>query len=582
MKTNTIIEQGFRQVLALLFCSLALFADAQKRNSAESDKLKDGIIIRSSHRYVCPPNTDCSAKDSAFIEEYGSHTSTVYIRGEQLRLEENCDRWDHLDHCTTIYPGRSDENYFSCYDAKYLDYYIARDSTQDHILFYEDEWRGPRFEELPDTATISGFFCKTGILREGHRNWLIHYTDELPEISSPHYLKFKDRLGFRPNQKVPHFIVQRMEFPEIYTEYYSLSEVETVLSVEYLPLHDSLFAAPKNYLQFSDWQAAEEEHMTRWKADVAQQLVSNPISEEEKHALYGHWVYEDEWGIHYLNIAKNPNPVLFGDTLFVKDFMFRKRERSSGTIGNWKCEMIGRTLFHEFGRSWDFSWNTDELKFNQEKDFIYRRATEDEMKASMRECDLVWAAWDMADSLENWGYTELLVKNNGRMADSLWNMPDGEEILKRVAYRSGSSRIQRFLAAEIIFRKDPSYPPQDDKSLLHDLSHAYANALSYDYAPYGEYWGRPEENTIGICGEHVLRIGPEAIHELTRQTLNQEFDFYLHYQSGPIGILYGPRKNDHAALLISLLIGEPYTFKMEKAERNADMDKLREKLKSRQ
>lgn len=570
------MNPGFRHMLILLLCSFAGFICAQNGHRSESDNPKNGMLIRSLLNYSCQPN--CSASDSALIEKLGSHSSTVYIRDDQLRFEETSDNWGYQGQSITIFPEKSDTIFFNCRETKYLNYFIPMDSRDFRIVSEDFEERSTWFEELPEVASVSGIQCKTGILHNADKDWLIHYTDEVPIPSTPHRIENFNRLGFR-HQKVPGFIVRSEEIPDLSSNYMSLSQIETVQSVEYLPLHDSLFVPPQGFVQFADWDLAEEEYMNRWKADAAKKHVLNPMSEEEKNALYGHWISEDEWGLHYLHIEKNPNQVLYGDSIFVQDFMFRKRERSSGTIGNWKCELIDRTLFHELGRSWDFSWETDELKSNHENGLIYRRASESETKASMRECDLVWDAWDMADSLEHWGYSALLVENNGRMADSLWNLPDGEEILKRVAYRSGSSRIQRFLAAEIIFRKDPTYPPQDDKQLLYDLSHAYANALSYDYAPYGEYWGDVEKGTIGICGEHLLRIGPAAIAELTQQTLNQEFDFYLEYQSGPVGTMYGPRKNDHAAFFICHLIGEKYTFKKEKVERNEDMEKLRKKLK---
>jgi hypothetical protein len=565
-------------LLLVLVCSIQS-CSSQHTPKVKSDSYRDGIKITYSQHYKCHPGIVCSKSDSSFIKQRSGNEWTIYIRGDQMRLEFPSDYWDYIDTGIAIYPGKSELNSFSCYRTKYFNYYVEIDSTMDQLQIIHDYRRRPWFEKLPDTLTVSGFKCKSGIYHDGYQKWLIHYTDDIPKLETPHKLELRHNYSLLQHAFVPHFIVQKQEIKDTSKTYNSTTNVETVTSVEHLPLHDSLFRPPSDYKKIKNWNAAKAEYMKHWEADLTEQLATNPVTQKEKEAFYGHWVYESEHGLYYLNIKPNSSPERYGDTCFVKDFMFRKNERSSGTLGTWRTKMMGRTLFHEFGRSWSYNKERDELVHNYNESFVYRRATAEETTSSLRECDLVWAAWDMADSLKKWGYAKVLVENNGHIADSLWNMPDGEEILKRVAYRTGSRRIERFIAAEIVFRKDPTYPPKDDEQLLHDLSHAYANALSYDYAPYGEYWGNIRTGTIGICGEHLLRIGTAAIPELTRQTLNQEFDFYLKYKSGEIGTLYVPRKKDHAAFFLSRLINEPYAFKREKTERDADIEVLRKKLK---
>jgi hypothetical protein len=544
-----------------------------------SNGFKDGIKITLSKHFEHNPDIFCTKSDSNFIKKYSDMKWVIYVRGNQMRLEYPSQQFDYNGNGIKIYQGANDLNSYTCFETKYFNYYLAIDSTIDQIRIVDDYRHRKRFEKLSDTMTISGYKCKSGIIHDTYQKWLVYYTEQVSKIRTPHKLELGNNTLLQ-HQIVPQFIVQRIQIRDQRDTIFPIGRVvtvEIVESIEHLQLHDSLFNPPSNYLKFETWESARKEHMKLWQEDLDRQPQ---ITQKEKEAYYGHWVYEDDYGTNYLNIQPNENPKKYGDTVFVKDFMFRKNERSSGTIGKWKTKMMGRTLFHEFSRSWTLDASKDLLVLNGNSDYKYRRASKKETEKSLRECDLVWAAWDMADSLKKWGYDKIFSEKEGALADSLWNMTDGEEILKRVAYRNGSNRTQRFLAAEIVFRKDKNYPPKEDKQLLHDLSHAYANALSYDYAPYGEYWGSLEHDSIGICGEHLLRIGKAAIPELTQQTLNQEFDFYLDYKSGYVGTQYGARKKDHAAFFISRLLNEPYIFNKDKEGRNTDIEILREKLNS--
>ena len=568
-----------RYLLPILFTCLYLSCNSQNKPTDIPNGYREGFILKYIQHYECRDDVICNAKDSSYFLQHPPEKWTVYVRGDQMRLEFPSDHWNYNGDGIKVYPGKNDLNSFACFTTKYINYYTMIDSTMDQLRIIEDYRRRKWMELLPDTLTISGFKCKAAIYHDGYQNWHIYYTDDIPKISTPHKLKLWHEYRLIQHVDVPHLIVQQRPYREPYNVMDRTIKVETLVSIERLPLHDSLFQPSSNYVKYESWSDAREEHMKRWNQDLANQHALNPVTQAEKDIFHGHWIHEDDYGIYHLDIQPAPKPGS-ADTCFVRDFMFRKNERSSGTIGNWKTYMMGRRLFHEFSRSWTHNKEKDELVHFSNNNWTYRRASKEEAKIAMRECDLVWAAWDMADSLEKWGYDKVIVQNKGRLADSLWNMQDGEEIIRRVAYRTGSRRNERFIAAEIVFRKDPNYPPKDDQQLLKDLSHAYGSALSNDYAPFGDYWGNPKKGTIGICGKHLLRIGDLTIPELTRLVLNQEFDFYMDYDTKWKG-QYTPRKKDHAAFFLNHMINEPYVYKSSRDERNADIELLNEKLKSR-
>lgn len=136
----------------------------------------------------------------------------------------------------------------------------------------------------------------------------------------------------------------------------------------------------------------------------------------------------------------------------------------------------------------------------------------------------------------------------------------------------------RFLAAEILFVRDTSFPKGMDLALLGKL---YASALAKPVAGANE-WGKPfdhGESSHGIIGKHLLRIGAAAVPALATLLDNERKLFYSGGdKSTEIPNSYRLRINDFAAFYISELKGWKYHCPKSRLVRNMHIHKLKRKI----
>lgn len=128
----------------------------------------------------------------------------------------------------------------------------------------------------------------------------------------------------------------------------------------------------------------------------------------------------------------------------------------------------------------------------------------------------------MREALLPFDYPELFLRKDGKNLDIFWKGPDGPKYLKTLALDRAFSVKVNFLAAEILFRRDPGFPSAKEKVLLAEV---YALALGENLTRMANPWGFPGELS-GPAGEHFVKLGDTAIEPLSRLLDDQRMMVY--------------------------------------------------------
>jgi len=187
------------------------------------------------------------------------------------------------------------------------------------------------------------------------------------------------------------------------------------------------------------------------------------------------------------------------------------------------------------------------------------------------------SARDLADELSGLGYLELFLRLDDTALDQIWQQPGAPEELRRLALRSDTPSLSGFLAAEVLFTRDPTFPAPAERGVLASL---YAEALRQNMTGMANPWGLPGD-LDGPVAAHVLALGDAAVETLTL-LLDDEADLqYGGSEEATVGNSYNYRVKDEAAALIAELIGVPYPVHLDPQDRDAEIGLLRQRLRSR-
>lgn len=163
-------------------------------------------------------------------------------------------------------------------------------------------------------------------------------------------------------------------------------------------------------------------------------------------------------------------------------------------------------------------------------------------------------------------------------SEPVWKGGIGRADLKAIAADTALTLKQRFLAAEILFARDTSFPEGMD---LDRLGKLYATALDKSIGGANE-WGKPFGNgdyKYGFIGPHLLRIGPAAVPALAALLKNEKKMYYAGGdKSTEVPNSYRLRIKDFAAFYICTLKGWRYHCYRSPKLRNCRINKLKRKL----
>jgi hypothetical protein len=181
---------------------------------------------------------------------------------------------------------------------------------------------------------------------------------------------------------------------------------------------------------------------------------------------------------------------------------------------------------------------------------------------------------DLARELIDAGYIQLFMLLGETAADVIWRRPGAREALRRVLEDPALRAPASFLAAEVLFRKDPSFPTQ---SQVPRLARVYAAALAEQSTRMANPWGLPGLMD-GDAGRHLVRLGDAVVPELHRLMDDDGDVVYGGSQEATFGNSYRYRVKDLAAFFLSRIRRIPFEVSPDPAVRDRRIHTLRDAL----
>jgi hypothetical protein len=194
----------------------------------------------------------------------------------------------------------------------------------------------------------------------------------------------------------------------------------------------------------------------------------------------------------------------------------------------------------------------------------------------------------IANQLTEIGISTLFQYIESTKINFIWQDGQNKTALLNIVLKVDYDDYTRLLASEILFLKDKNYPAE---SMHEVLAYIYAKALfisgdtSKSFRISGNFWGFmyfSDENGIndfGIIGTHLMTTKDKAIPYLVKLLTNSEILFYEGSQDATIGNGLKYRVKDAAAYYIGKISGIPVKYHENFAERDLEIERLKEKLK---
>src|SRR5262245_30971901 len=156
--------------------------------------------------------------------------------------------------------------------------------------------------------------------------------------------------------------------------------------------------------------------------------------------------------------------------------------------------------------------------------------------------------------------------------EEIWAAGDAGQRLRAIALDPAGDDDVRLLAAEVLFRKDPDFPPPAAGASLAEL---YARALRA--TTVGNEWGLPGRFD-GALAQHVRRLGPAAAGPLEPLLDDDRAVPYAGSEEATEGGRMHIRVKDLAASLVAPLRDLPWRPARDPAVRDAEIDALKARL----
>ena len=181
----------------------------------------------------------------------------------------------------------------------------------------------------------------------------------------------------------------------------------------------------------------------------------------------------------------------------------------------------------------------------------------------------------LADKLINTGYIDLFMRTNENAINEIWSNKNYQEELHTIITDNAVPVPARFLAAEILFKKDAAFPSSEEQKKM--LAKIYVEVLSNKGTVNGNIWGLP--GYTGITGEHMLHADKDELVILLKQQLNnQQPVLYDGSREATFGNSYEYRVKDIAAFYFGKLLNLPYAVLNTPAERDIEIERLKKNL----
>jgi hypothetical protein len=181
---------------------------------------------------------------------------------------------------------------------------------------------------------------------------------------------------------------------------------------------------------------------------------------------------------------------------------------------------------------------------------------------------------DIAQRLKSLGYEKLFLSLDGAELNALWREPGIAELLAALAADTSVNTETRFLAAEALVRKQPTFV----STQAAHLARVYVDALRN--SKLANIWGMPGE-LDGEAGRHLVATGTDAVDQLIPLLDDTRQVMYSGSEEATVGNSYRYRVKDFAAFFIQRILGLPYTVGKTPSERDVEIERLRTSLRDK-
>ena len=178
--------------------------------------------------------------------------------------------------------------------------------------------------------------------------------------------------------------------------------------------------------------------------------------------------------------------------------------------------------------------------------------------------------------LERTSFPDLFQRLDRSLLDSFWREGKGFERLQSVVLDRSANPRSRFLAAEILFVRDPGYP---HGVFVRELSEVYAGALSEAPGTSANPWGLPGLRD-GQIELHLATLGKAIIPAFRPLLVDVRPVRYDGSQEATYGNSYGYRVKDLAASLVAAAAGIPFVPPRDPLLRDAVVSRIAESTRS--
>ncbi len=192
----------------------------------------------------------------------------------------------------------------------------------------------------------------------------------------------------------------------------------------------------------------------------------------------------------------------------------------------------------------------------------------------------------LASHLKEIGYGGLFQSGEDSVLDSIWQEGKNRKALLQIVEQSEYEDYVRLVASEILFAKSNKFPP---KKLYNDIGFIYSQTLKMsgrNELPIisGNQWGfmyftdKGEKNDYGPFGSHLMLSGKKAVPFLIELLDDDNMIYYEGSKEATVGNSLKYRVKDAAAYYISKIMGFPIQYIENKADRDQEIEALKEKL----
>ena len=193
----------------------------------------------------------------------------------------------------------------------------------------------------------------------------------------------------------------------------------------------------------------------------------------------------------------------------------------------------------------------------------------------------------LASKLTEAGFSGLFQYGERSLCDSIWQDGKNQKTLISIVSNTKHNDYTRLLASEVLYAKTNEYPPAN---LDDALAYIYSQALEISGENEGSLlsgnlWGfmyhtdRLGISNYGILGKHLIECGISAIPNLKKILDNDNLLYYEGSRDATTGNMLKYRVKDAAAYYIGKIAGVPIQFYENYPERDAEIERLKDKLK---